>query len=385
MLVSLLTLSCGKVVNHKNDRDFSLDISFLLMERQCGQEGGGDSKISAEIKSFYEERRQQFPQAFFFISPRFYDFENPLIISLESLTKSFNALKADPNLTSGNEDLYYLYNGSRRFEDQKCSFKNLTQKKKYDFRPYLNFAHLCLQKYQNEICNEDEYSGMSEEKESWTRTNALGLCQSFSTELNCQAEYGISQRKKTLGEMISRYYSRFQKERYSTLFKLRPGHGTFHCQKYKETNGERTVMAINIFASSFDQQYMTELLKYVEETWTNKDFALKLELVKTYSSDAVTIVPSDKGISYVPDNNNRTVYLSTLNDLSTSKRVFAHEFGHVLGFPDCYIEFFDDSKKELVYYEISKNNTNIMCSLKEGVQVPEEYFGQLAENSCIFQ
>ena len=37
-----------------------------------------------------------------------------------------------------------------------------------------------------------------------------------------------------------------------------------------------------------------------------------------------------------------------------------HEFGHVLGLPDCYIEFYDKAKKEMVSYQI--DIANLMCS-----------------------
>jgi len=40
--------------------------------------------------------------------------------------------------------------------------------------------------------------------------------------------------------------------------------------------------------------------------------------------------------------------------------VAAHELGHILGFKDCYIEFFDLFNEEMVYYAIDSNN--IMCS-----------------------
>jgi hypothetical protein len=66
-------------------------------------------------------------------------------------------------------------------------------------------------------------------------------------------------------------------------------------------------------------------------------------------------------------------------------KVLAHELGLVLGFPDCYVEFFDNSKKELVYYEIAEKNMNIMCSMKEGVKVPSDYFLQLEQSSCNFR
>lgn len=40
--------------------------------------------------------------------------------------------------------------------------------------------------------------------------------------------------------------------------------------------------------------------------------------------------------------------------------VIRHEFGHVLGFPDCYIEFYSESEKAMVNYQL--DTTNLMCS-----------------------
>lgn len=37
-----------------------------------------------------------------------------------------------------------------------------------------------------------------------------------------------------------------------------------------------------------------------------------------------------------------------------------HEFGHSLGLPDCYIEFYEEEKKEIVNYQI--DTSNLMCS-----------------------
>ncbi len=52
------------------------------------------------------------------------------------------------------------------------------------------------------------------------------------------------------------------------------------------------------------------------------------------------------------------------NDLST-KSILAHEFGHVLGFPDCYVEFYDEEKSAMINYQLDLNN--IMCSRKGSV------------------
>lgn len=384
--VLLMFMSCGKVVNQKRDyENYNKNISFLLMEKQCTNKQT-ETSFGKSIRTLYEFEVQKSPQLFFNLNPRSYNYESPLILSKIRLETAYQTLKSQSDLNPPQpntiaEDIYYLFNESRRFEDQKCSFINLTEKKKNDIRPYLNIAHHCYKKFQNEICDESEYQNMDKSTESWTRENAIELCNSFEKKISCQVEYLINLRNNSLSKMINRYYLRFQEERYSALFKLRTGHQKYKCQK---SNDEKTIMTVKVLESSYSHERLVDLLHYVEKVWTNSQFALKIELVTSYSDDVVTLIPTSKGISYVPDDNNRLVYLSSQMDNVIAKQVLSHEFGHVLGFPDCYIEFFDNSKKELVYYEISPKNTNIMCSLKAGVKVEDDYFKQLAQNSCLF-
>lgn len=350
-----------------------------MMEQQCRSQTVSDAKISGLIKDLYLNTISQvvFPPTA--TEPLLYDYKNPLILSLENLTKTYESLKDNPSANV--LEISTLYNNSRRYEGLKCSFEYMKEKQKNDIRPYLNFFNYCQNKFQNEMCEEREYTKMNGENAQWTKDNAIGLCKSFSKNINCEAEYGINQRNNTIGVMVERYYKRFKNERFANLFKLRSDHQKYNCEK---TNDDKTIMNIKVLDSSFSHQWLVELLRHVEETWSHKNFSLKLELVTKYSDGVVTLIPTNKGISYVPENNSRIVYLSSAYDPGATKKILAHEFGHILGFPDCYIEFFDDSKKELVYYEISKNNTNIMCSLKDDVQVEEDYFLQLAQNSCLF-
>ena len=358
-----LSISCGKVINHKKERELiNTNVSFLMMERECHNQIAPESQIAKSIRELYQSAVEHSPQSFFYIYPRSYDYKNPLVLSLESMNRIYLSIKDEPTQNQNAEELYYLYNGSRRFEDQKCLMDNLRQKKKNDLRSYFDIVNK---------------SGLNSDKE-----NALELCRSFSGNAYCQEEFKISQKNNKTKAMIGAYFARFKKERYDPLFKLRSSHQMYNCQKLED---DKIVMTIKVLEGSFSHDWLVELAEYVEEVWSNQKFSLKLELVKTYSRDVVTLLPVQKGISYVPDNNNRIIYLSNLFDLQITKRIFAHEFGHVLGFPDCYIEFFDDFKKELVYYELSKNNINIMCSLKEGVKVQDDYFAQLIQNSCLFK
>ena len=42
-----------------------------------------------------------------------------------------------------------------------------------------------------------------------------------------------------------------------------------------------------------------------------------------------------------------------------------HEFGHVLGFPNCYLEFYDNDTATMVSYQLDV--TNLMCSRRPDI------------------
>lgn len=53
-----------------------------------------------------------------------------------------------------------------------------------------------------------------------------------------------------------------------------------------------------------------------------------------------------------------------------------HEFGHVLGFPDCYLEFYDTEEKVIINYQIDTDD--LMCSRKG--KMNERLFKEMKEN-----
>ncbi len=54
-----------------------------------------------------------------------------------------------------------------------------------------------------------------------------------------------------------------------------------------------------------------------------------------------------------------------------------HEFGHVLGFPDCYIEFYEQASGEIINYQI--DTSNLMCSRMGHIQ--EKHFAELKRST----
>ncbi|MFZ4712360.1 MAG: hypothetical protein ACOYL6_01495 [Bacteriovoracaceae bacterium] len=109
----------------------------------------------------------------------------------------------------------------------------------------------------------------------------------------------------------------------------------------------------------------------VENAWKFKDeFALQVLFYHTPDSRLGSVNIKENTIAHVL--NFRSLFIST-NDLNFNPQTVIHETGHLLGFPDCYLEYVDGKTGEAVYYEI--NQHNIMCSM--GGQVEEQHFLEL--------
>lgn len=386
----IIMVSCGKKINTKNNSPHSEgEISYLLIEKQCSGDILKPEPVSVEISKVYNEFQNNHPFVFYGMPVRLYDYKNPLIINLDDMEKKLVEIKTQLTLNIFNndalkmagEELFYLYQNSMRFEGQKCSFPYMAKKKFQDVRPYLELLDFCTEKNGDGICSSETIANLSSNEAQLVEVKTIKLCKAFdSSNVNCQAQYNVHKMNNTVASLVSFYQKKFQTERYERLFTLRDSHLKFQCHSIEDV----TTMTLKVYSQSLDIYSLNVLARFVSDTWTRGKFRLNVEIVEQKGSDVVEILPSTTGVSYVPDNNNRKVFLSQKVDFETQKKVLAHEFGHVLGFPDCYTEFFDNQNKDLIYYEISQEDTNIMCSLKAGVSVPDDYLSLLAQNSCVF-
>lgn len=383
----IVMVSCGQKINKTGAVYSEAEISYLLMEQKCIGDRPDPEPVSVEIVKAYNEFQSAQPFVFYNMPVRLYDYKNPLIINLNDMEKKFIEVKASikqvtvESLRNTAADLFYLYQNAMRFEGQKCSFPLMTKKKLQDVRPYLQMLDFCTEKNGDGFCSSETISNLSPEESRFVEDKVVKLCKAFdSSDVNCQAQYIIKKQNKTISSLVSLYQKKFQSERYEKLFSLRDSHLKFQCHSIEDV----TTMTLKVYSQNLDVYTLSALTQFVSDSWSRGNFRLSIEIVDQPGSDVVEILPSTTGVSYVPDNNNRKVFLSTILDIDTQKKVLAHEFGHVLGFPDCYTEFFDNQNKDLVYYEISRENTNLMCSLKTGVSVPDDYLSQLTQKSCLF-
>lgn len=383
----IVMVSCGQKINKAPPVYSEAEISYLLIEQKCIGDRPDPEPVSVEIAKTYNEFKSAQPFVFYNMQVRLYDYKTPLIINLDDMEKKLIEIKARitqvtaESLKNTAEDLFYLYQNAMRFEGQKCSFPQLTKKKFQDVRPYLEMLDFCTEKNGDGFCSSETIANLTASESRFVEEKVVKLCKAFdSSDVNCQAQYIIKKQNKTIPALVSLYQKKFQAERYGKLFSLRDSHLKFQCLSIEDV----TTMTLKVYSQYLDVYTLGVLTRFVSDSWSRGNFRLSIEIVDQPGSDVVEILPSTTGVSYVPDNNNRKVFLSTILDVETQKKVLAHEFGHVLGFPDCYTEFFDNQNKDLVYYEISRENTNIMCSLKPGVSVPDDYLSQLAQKSCLF-
>lgn len=385
----IVVVSCGQKINPEKSPYSEAEISYLLIEKQCAGDSPNPEPVSLEIGKIYNEFQGHHAFIFYNVPVRLYDYKSPLIINLDEMEKKLIEVKAQiaismaapEYVTKVAEELFYLYQNAMRFEGQKCSFHQLAKKHHQDVKPYLEMLDFCIEKNGDGICTSETIVNLSPSELKFIEEKTIKLCKAFdSSDVHCKAQYNIQKKNKTIPTLVSLYQKKFQAERYNKLFTLRASHLRYQCQRIEDV----TTMTIKVYSQHLDAYTLNLLSSFVSDSWSRGKFRLNIELVEHMGSDVVEILPSTTGVSYVPDNNNRKVFLSTILDIDTQKKVLAHEFGHVLGFPDCYTEYFDNQNKDLVYYEISRENTNIMCSLKSGVSVPDDYLSQLAQKSCLF-
>jgi hypothetical protein len=115
------------------------------------------------------------------------------------------------------------------------------------------------------------------------------------------------------------------------------------------------------FVEPADGAMRSYLLSNIETEWQIQPFALRIDWVPE-NQYGVKVIWSPGVTPHVPGLGSNLIYMDANAPISEYdvQWTIRHEFGHVLGFPDCYVEFYDTDLKAIVGYQI--DTTDLMCS-----------------------
>ncbi len=100
----------------------------------------------------------------------------------------------------------------------------------------------------------------------------------------------------------------------------------------------------------------------IEGAWRDGVKSIQLRLLTSSQQDLLRFVLAPNVLAHASQLGGDQIVINSGANLKSSwtRANILHEFGHILGLPDCYVEFFDEMEQVMVTYGLDESN--IMCS-----------------------
>lgn len=253
-----------------------------------------------------------------------------------------------------------IYQATIRWTNQLDWLSYYANKIIFDVRGFIFFKSLSNPK--EYLTQFDTYS--PEDKKN-IESHLLGLCLNGDFDRSdCLDELKIALAKKRLFSFYERF-NRYGQKIYDLFFTIKKTRPEIFWQ-------ENEIKAF--FQEPNNTVVQNWLAKNIQEEWQFDQRFLSLtfetqrpELPKIEFLEGVTAHVNEIAGNLI------TMEAEYPIESPDQKWTIRHEFGHILGFEDCYLEFYDTSSKSMVYYEIDVDN--IMCS-RNG-HIKETHFNNL--------
>jgi hypothetical protein len=202
-----------------------------------------------------------------------------------------------------------------------------------------------------------KFSELSKNEQVQLKSWLVGLCFNDPrlTRLECQSQI---ERFAKSGRLLNLYsiYEPIGRQLYQNQFTITLGRPEFRWKgpelraPFRETN---VLEAMGLF-------------KRIEVAWRSGAQAVRLMFSANAAVHVEFVAGQNPMVNGLAGN---TITLDANVPIMDdgNQVVIAHEFGHVLGFPDCYVEFYDVELAAMVVYQLDVKN--IMCS-REGRVLP---------------
>ncbi|CBW27451.1 hypothetical protein BMS_2672 [Halobacteriovorax marinus SJ] len=381
VFICLFTLiSCGVKKNSRSESDLGTAyIEASLSSRTCNEEQR--EKIEGRIIAL-EEYLSRLSISSNMITKFDKSSESgnsslisPLILSEKSMTGELDELEefrdSNQELTLSTND-YQLYSqrikklriNFDRWSFHQCHLTSLIDNSAQELNDFIEL--------EASFCTEDCFvkerlskTLTAEEK----REKTVNICSLFQRRNYCKVHYDIATIFDGEDEFIKENLKSAKVFFQKNIFGMSEGPLNIECQK-----NEKYEITIPIYSD----QASAEVINAISQYWKRDDIELKF----VNSVDGVRVVNISSGPSRVAINELQTIYLNSNVVGMERVKTIAHEFGHSLGFKDCYVEYYDSRSQELIYYELERDEGNLMCSLEYGHKIPDKYLDKIISQYC---
>lgn len=201
-----------------------------------------------------------------------------------------------------------------------------------------------------------DFDSLSDLKQSALIKNLMMVCSNAGvTRPDCKAELNAAIVSKTLAKFKEQYFTSGE-QTYNSFFDIA---GTRPDGVWTAQDPDNMYFP---FADPKNEAVKSYLKDNIEDEWKWNGWQLHLNFVDS-NDPTMTHIVWEAGATPHVDNAPGTTITMDENSLLSEYDVqwtIRHEYGHVIGFPDCYHEFFDEELDAFVSYQLDV--TNLMCS-----------------------
>ena len=210
------------------------------------------------------------------------------------------------------------------------------------------------------------WSTLTPDKQTQYRDWLIGICGNTDNRVGCSARLDDAISTGTVWSFWSRYI-KASRDLYASFFKME-----WNRQDIVWSQADPLTLTIP-FVDPHSPVVASYLQDNIEDEWKWNDWHLRMVFQVGDKSTMSHLEFQKAVVPHVEVPNTIVIDENQPFTEYDSRWMIRHEFGHILGFPDCYVEFYDTDREVMVSYQL--DTSNLMCS-RQG-QFKQIHFDEL--------
>ena len=382
IIVAIFLSSCGVSKNSKSTNDARSFVQASHASFNCKKAESDElivrsKNLISKIETLSFSSGRQFlvdANHFLFQTGTLY---SPLILGKEEISENYNLAnsilinRSESSLSSDEwieliQRKDFLKNIVDRWTFQQCHLPHLISNENEELNDFLSM--------ESQFCKDDcllvSDRRLIEKSDNQIRKKVISMCSLIERKSKCAVDFDLAQVLKKRDQHIVTILKRVRPYFKESIYGAKKAGVDISCSK----NNDIYSLEIGINRNSNYPEIKNAIKSYWDNDKVNFNFKETL--------NGLQIVQTDQSASYVSSEAPNTITLSRNVSGDIKSKTIAHEFGHIIGFRDCYLEYFNFDEKEIVYIELDRETGNLMCSLISGNKIPGHYQESLIKKYC---